>query len=145
MCFLMTWLKYSWVYLYLCFESMFPQFELGDSLLYVNSRFFVLLQLPDQVTLPTEYHNDPKFSDRQVWANSVDPEQTAPKEAVYPGSTLFAIPSALFGHISLYITKLHCSNFRIITAIFSVCEISGVVAVTILMITKIVTATEYYR
>ena len=23
------------------------------------------------------YHNDPKFSDRQVWANSVDPDQTA--------------------------------------------------------------------
>ena len=24
------------------------------------------------------YHKDPKFSDRQVWANSVDPDQTAP-------------------------------------------------------------------
>ena len=28
------------------------------------------------------YHNDPKFSDRQVWANSVDPDQTAPRGAV---------------------------------------------------------------
>ena len=24
------------------------------------------------------YHNDPKFSDRQAWAKSVDPNQTAP-------------------------------------------------------------------
>ena len=28
------------------------------------------------------YHNDPKFSDRQVWANSVDPDDTAPRGAV---------------------------------------------------------------
>ena len=33
-----------------------------------------------------KYRNDPKFSDRQVYANSVDPDQTAP--------TLTAIPSA---------------------------------------------------
>ena len=26
--------------------------------------------------------NDPKFSDRQVWANSADPDQTAPRGAV---------------------------------------------------------------
>ena len=26
--------------------------------------------------------NDPKFSDRLVWANSADPDQTAPKGAV---------------------------------------------------------------
>ena len=25
------------------------------------------------------YHIVPKFSDRQVWANSVDPDQTAPR------------------------------------------------------------------
>ena len=25
------------------------------------------------------YRNAPKFSDRQVWANSVDPDQTAPR------------------------------------------------------------------
>ena len=24
------------------------------------------------------YHNDPKFSDIKVWANSADPDQTAP-------------------------------------------------------------------
>ena len=26
---------------------------------------------------PCTYCNDPKYSDRQVWANSVDPDQTA--------------------------------------------------------------------
>ena len=39
------------------------------------------------------YRNDPKFSDRQAWANSVDPKQTV------SGSTLFAILSASFGLI----------------------------------------------
>ena len=28
------------------------------------------------------YRNDPKFSDRQVWANSADPDQTVPRGAV---------------------------------------------------------------
>ena len=40
------------------------------------------------------YHNDPKFSDRYAWTNSADPDQTAPRGAVWSGSTLFAIPSA---------------------------------------------------
>ena len=40
------------------------------------------------------YRHDRKFSDRQVWANSVDPEQAAP--LVWSGSTLFAILSASF-------------------------------------------------
>ena len=26
------------------------------------------------------YRNDPKFLDRQVWANSADPDQIAPEE-----------------------------------------------------------------
>ena len=28
------------------------------------------------------YRNDLKFSDRQVWANSADPDQTAPRGAI---------------------------------------------------------------
>ena len=28
------------------------------------------------------YRNDPKFSDRLFWANSADPDQTAPRGAV---------------------------------------------------------------
>ena len=42
-----------------------------------------------------EYH--PKFLNRQVLENNVDPDQTAPE-----GSTLFAILSASFGHIILW-------------------------------------------
>ena len=29
-----------------------------------------------------QYRNDPKFSDRYAWANSADPDQTAPSGAV---------------------------------------------------------------
>ena len=32
--------------------------------------------------LEGQYHNDPKFSDRYAWANSADPDQTAPRGAV---------------------------------------------------------------
>ena len=36
-----------------------------------------------------------------VWANSVDPDWTAHGGTIRSGSTLFAIPSASFGHITL--------------------------------------------
>ena len=56
------------------------------------------------------YHNDPKFLDRQVWANSADPDRTAPltapRGAVWSGSSLFAIPSASFGHIKATLLKV---------------------------------------
>ena len=51
--------------------------------------------------ITNKYRNVPKFSDRQVWANSADPDQTAPRGAVWSGSTLFAIPSASFGCVTL--------------------------------------------
>ena len=38
----------------------------------------------------------------EAWANSADPDQTIPRGAVWSGSTLFAIPSASFGLISLW-------------------------------------------
>ena len=41
----------------------------------------------------TNYCNDVKFSDRPVWTKNTDPDQTAP--------TLFAIPSASFGYITI--------------------------------------------
>ena len=37
-----------------------------------------------------------KVSDKMAYANSVDPDQTAPGEAVWSGSTLFAIPICNF-------------------------------------------------
>ena len=59
------------------------------------------------------YHNDPKFSDRQVWANSADPDQTA-----HQG--LHCLQFRL--HLSV---ELHCSNFRVITTIFWMSEYLG--------------------
>ena len=35
------------------------------------------IQTPEKYDVP---HNDPKFSNRQAWANNADPDQTAPKE-----------------------------------------------------------------
>ena len=59
---------------------------------------FVVLKMSEAIL---NYSNVPKFSDRQVLANSADPDQTAPRGAVWSGSTLFAIPSASFGCITL--------------------------------------------
>ena len=42
----------------------------------------------------------PNYADGM--ANSADPDQTAPRGAVWSGSTLFAIPSASFGLIALW-------------------------------------------
>ena len=38
--------------------------------------------LEDQDDHQNSYRNDPKFSDRYAWANSADPDQTAPRGAV---------------------------------------------------------------
>ena len=49
-----------------------------------------------------QYRSDTKFSDRYAWANSADPDQTAPRGAVWSRSTLFGIPPASFGFITLW-------------------------------------------
>ena len=36
----------------------------------------------EQCGFTIDYRNVPKFSDRQVWANSADSDQTAPRGAV---------------------------------------------------------------
>ena len=36
-----------------------------------------------------------KVSDKMAYANSADPDQTAPEGAVWSGSTLFAIPLSI--------------------------------------------------
>ena len=36
-----------------------------------------------------------KIADKMAYANSVDPDQTAPSGAVWSGSTLFAIPLSI--------------------------------------------------
>ena len=52
---------------------------------------------------------------RQTWKNSVDPEQTAPKRAVWSEYTWFAIPFAV---LDTMVKKKHCSIFKMITSSF---------------------------
>ena len=63
----------------------------------------------------TNYRNDSKYSDRQIWESIVDPDETVPG-AVWSESTLFAILSF---KVQYSVVKPNCSNFRILTAIFS--------------------------
>ena len=66
------------------------------------------------------YRNVPKFSAKQVCANSVDPDETAPRRAVWSVSTLFAIPAAPFGlntlwysHIVQFLGSFNTGIFRV--------------------------------
>ena len=58
--------------------------------------FFFFVRGTNIFSVDLKYRNDPKFLDRYAWANSADPDQTAPRGA------LFAIPSASFGLITLW-------------------------------------------
>ena len=53
----------------------------GFSLM-INSTIFFLFLKKKLSVLDNFYRNDPKYSDRQEWANSADPDQTAPRGAV---------------------------------------------------------------
>ena len=54
----------------------------------------------------TVYHNDPKFLDRQVWANSADPDQTAPEEQSDQGLHCLQFCLHLFDALLYGITPL---------------------------------------
>ena len=60
------------------------------------------------------YHSCLKFSDRQTWEISVNPNQTAQGGLIRVYSVWHSI-SIFWVHYS--IVKLHCSNFRISTAV----------------------------
>ena len=63
------------------------------------------------------YRNDPKFSDRYTWANSADPDQTAPVQGPH------RLPFRLHHLDSLLLVEPHSSNFRVITTTFLVVRI----------------------
>ena len=67
------------------------------------------------------YRNDPKFSDRQIWANSLDLDQRSSLIRVYT----FCHSVCMFG-MPFSVSKPHCLNFRIITAKFSSVRIFGI-------------------
>ena len=60
------------------------------------------------------YHNDPKFLDRLVWANSVDPIRLLLEEQSDQG--LHCLPFQLHLLGALLFGKPSCSNFRVIIA-----------------------------
>ena len=66
-----------------------------------------------------DYRNFPKFSDRQVWTNSVDPDQTAPRLLLERNSLIrvYTVCHSIWTFYS--IVEPPCSKFRVITANFS--------------------------
>ena len=83
---------------------------------YVHFSGFTCLHILHCILLILAYHNDPKFSDRLVWANSADPDQTVPRGAVWSGSSLLAIPftslwpnTLRFGHFVWILGRLQQS------------------------------------
>ena len=54
-----------------------PHFEKRKRDTLLAAYFHLFFLVPEE-----DYRNVPKFSDRQVWANSADPDQTAPRGAV---------------------------------------------------------------
>ena len=60
------------------------------------------------------YHNDPKFSDRYIWANSADPDQTA--SSLIRVYTVCHSVCTVWTHYSM--VEPHSSNFRVITTMF---------------------------
>ena len=82
------------------------------------------------------YHNDPKFSDRFIWANSADPDQTAPRGAVWSGSSLFAIPFALFRGITPWLNLnawiVQCLQCMKIQELYDMQEMQGMQHIKIL-------------
>ena len=74
------------------------------------------MTISKQTSTSYRYRNGPKFSDRYAWANSEDPDQTAPSLI-----TVYIVCHSVcifWTHTSM--AEPHCSNLRIITAIFPV-------------------------
>ena len=73
----------------------------------------------DQGRESITYCDVPKFSDRQVWANSLDPDQTAPRgNGIEEQSDqgLHCLPFCLHLLEALFYTKATLFDFRVITA-----------------------------
>ena len=56
-----------------------------------------------EVWCSCDYRNDPNFVDKQIWANSVDNDQTAPSRAIWSVYTLFSIPAAFLDALPVLI------------------------------------------
>ena len=61
------------------------------------------------------YRNDPKFSDGYAWANSADPDQTAPSSLIRVYTVGHSV-CIVWTHYSM--VDPHSSNFRVIITNF---------------------------
>ena len=88
-----------------------------------NVSKFVSQRKNMEVNSDKNYHNVPKFSDRQVWANSADPDQTVPRGLI----RVYTVCNSLCIFWMHYCKeKPSCSSFRVITTNFRVSEILGI-------------------
>ena len=81
------------------------------------------------------YCNDPKFSDKQVWANSVDLDQTDEQSdqglhCLPCRSSLIWVYTVCYSVCIVWtnysVVKGYCCNFRIVTSIFQMSEYLGI-------------------
>ena len=79
--------------------KMTPSYIKGPYHMFENGQS--CMECRKQISYIQIYRNDPKFSDGQVLVNSADPDQTAPRGAVWSVSTLFAILSTSFVRMTL--------------------------------------------
>ena len=63
---------------------VFCQVQYGNSFLYHFAEHTCIFVTSYAEFLPSRYRNDPKFSDKRVWANSADPDLTAPRDVRGP-------------------------------------------------------------
>ena len=105
----------------------------------------LMLQIPTVMTKQFShskkqpYRNDPKFSDRQVWANSADPDQTrSSRIRVYTVCHSVCISWTHYCPV-----KPPCSNFGIITANFTGVQIFRIFTVIIIKFKQRGFITEY--
>ena len=68
------------------------------------------------------YRNNPKYLDRQVWANSVDPDHTASRSSLIRFYTIFCFYLHLLDSFIHVYWKSHCWNFRKVLVSFRVSE-----------------------
>ena len=65
----------------------------------INNKISFAKRISKFQCLKQAYGDDPKFVGRHVEANSVDPDQTAPRGTDSSGFSLFAVPAAFFSGI----------------------------------------------
>ena len=90
-------------------QFYFSQLSL-EMVLFMSHICRIVRDICDDLATVLRFSNDPKFSDRQVWTNSADPDQTAPR------SSLIRVFTVCYS-IGIFLTKYPkvlplCLNFR---------------------------------